>query len=158
MSTKYKRSFHHSLKQQSIQSATMRILALVLASLPLATANPLVELSPSMPDGPQGPPGAKLVDDLISKLQPRSYPKGTFNGELEEYVPHACQHDGREIILTAKQEGGGKITSCRMDTNGVWTTSQSEATKKRGYVEVRATMPVKVNGKGNFDGMIISVK
>ena len=131
--------------QQLIQSLTMRI------------ANSLVKLSPAIPDGPQGPLGATLVDDLIGKLQPRAYHAYKFNGEMQEYVHEACQHNGSEIIMTAKQEGGGKITSCRMDTNGVWTTSQSEATKKRGYVEVRATMPVKVNGKGNFDGMIISV-
>ena len=71
----------------------MRKLVLYLAGLSLATAGPVAEpqVSAAMPDGPQGPPGARLVADLVGKLQPRSFRKGAFNNELEEYVPEACQ-------------------------------------------------------------------
>ena len=95
----------------------------------------------------------------MGAFEPRAYPKGWFNHELQEYTPEACQSYWRpggtgEITITAKQEGS-KVTSGRLDTNGVWSTSQSEAIKKRGYVEVRATMPVEPSmiGKFKYEGL-----
>ena len=35
----------------------------------------------------------------------------------------------------------------RLNTRGIWTTSQSADIKKRGYIEVRSTFPATSNGK-----------
>ena len=83
---------------------------------------------------------------------PRTYPKGYFNHELEEYTPEACQYNSGQITITAKKQGS-KVTSGRLDTNGVWSTSKSEAIKNRGYVEVRATMPTRPNGTAKYEGL-----
>jgi len=114
-----------------------------------------------MPDGPQGPPGAILKYDLLSNSQPginypgghlgafvpQQWPAGVVNNELQEYVPEAAVQDPTtgEITITAKKEGG-RITSARLESYGVWTTAQSADIKNRGYVEVRSTLPAKPNG------------
>jgi len=119
-----------------------------------------------MPDGPQGPPGAIFKYDLLSNSQPginypgghlgafvpQQWPAGVVNNELQEYVPEAAYQDPStgEITITAKREGG-RITSARLESYGVWTTAQSADIKNRGYVEVRSTLPAKPNG-GNLKG------
>jgi len=138
----------------------MKLLLIVAGlSLVIGEVTPLNHTI-TAPAGPQGPPGAKQVYDLLDlswghmgAFIPKTWPKGKFNSELQEYTPDACQWNSGtgEITITAKKEGS-KITSGRLDTNGVWSTSQSDAIKKRGYVEVRATLPVRPNGKGKYEG------
>lgn len=117
------------------------------------------------PQGPQGPPGAIFKYDLLSNSQPginypgfhlgafvpQTWPQGLVNRELQEYLPgNARQDSNGAITITAKKENDGRITSARLETYGVWSTTQSADTKKRGYVEVRSTMPVA--GYGSFRG------
>ena len=90
----------------------------------------------------------------MGAFQPKTWPKGLVNNELEEYTPDNCQWNSEtgEITITAKKEGS-RVTSGRLDTNGVWSTSQSEDIKKHGYVEVRATIPARPNGKAQYEGL-----
>lgn len=116
------------------------------------------------PEGAQGPPGTVFKYDLLSNSQPginypgfhlgafvpRTWPQGLVNNELQEYKPeNAHQESNGAITITAKKEGS-RITSARLETYGVWSTALSSDTKKRGYVEVRTTMPV--HGYGSFRG------
>jgi len=126
----------------------------------------VVVSSVELPDGPQGPTGAVLKYDLLSNSQsgidypeghigafvPQLWPAAVVNGELQEYVPEAAVQDPNtnEITITAKKEGG-RITSARLESYQVWSTAQSEDIKKRGYLEVRSTLPAKPNG-GNMKG------
>ena len=41
-------------------------------------------------------------------------------------------------------QGDGSITSARLESYGVWSTATAAATKNRGYLEVRSTLPAKV--------------
>ena len=87
---------------------------------------------------------------------PRTYPKGHVNRELQEYTPRACKYNSGKITITAKKKGR-KVTSGRLDTKGVWSTSKSKAIKKHGYVEVRATMPVRPNGRAQYEGLLVVI-
>ena len=49
-----------------------------------------------------------------------------------------------EIRIKAEKHSDGRITSGKIETKNVWTTASDLAVKNRGYVEVRATMPAKV--------------
>ena len=49
-----------------------------------------------------------------------------------------------EIAIKAEKHSDGRITSGKIETKNVWTTASDLAVKNRGYVEVRATMPAKV--------------
>ena len=51
-----------------------------------------------------------------------------------------------EITIKAQKHQDGGITSARLESYQVWTTAQSADIKYRGYVEVRSTLPAKVNG------------
>ena len=121
------------------------------------------------PSGPRGPAGAVLKYDLLSNSEaglsyppaglhlgafvPQTWSAGHVNHELQEYVPEAAVQDGdtKEITITAAKDDSGRITSARLETYGVWTTAQSADIKTRGYVEVRATLPVSTDG-GRFEG------
>jgi len=119
------------------------------------------------PDGPQGPPGAILKYDLLSESQAginypsehigafvaQNWPPGVVNNEQQAYTPSAATRDPAtgEITIKAEKHGDGSITSARLESYQVWSTAQSEEIKTRGYVEVRATIPAKVNG-GNLKG------
>merc|ERR1711934_880303 len=107
-------------------------------------------------DGQKGPTGAKFHKDLL---------KGSFSGgeygafnavhrlqnhnqELQEYHKGSVKqdHNSGEITIKAEKHSDGKITSGKIETKNVWTTASDPAVKNRGYVEVRATLPAKVNG------------
>merc|ERR1719412_2683468 len=84
---------------------------------------------------------------------PQAKPAGYVNHELQEYVVEAAVQDANsnEVTITASKDANGRITSARLESYGVWSTKQSEDIKRHGYVEVRSTMPVKTNGKQNFE-------
>ena len=52
-------------------------------------------------------------------------------------------HRSGEITIKAEKHSDGRITSGKIETKNVWSTSTDLAVKNRGYVEVRATMPAK---------------
>jgi len=69
------------------------------------------------------------------------------NNELQTYLPEsATQASNGEITLKAERHSDGWITSARLDSFDIWTTSQDDSIKTRGYVEVRSNLPAKVNG------------
>jgi len=141
-------------------------LAVFLFWLSLATGH-VITKGKGMPEGPLVS-GAIQKFDLLSNSEnginypglhigafvPQAKPPGYVNNELQEYVVDAAVQDANtnEVTITASKDANGKITSARLETYGVWSTKTSEDTKRRGYVEVRSTMPVKTNGKRNFDG------
>ena len=107
------------------------------------------------PWGPVGPPGAKLVYDLLQPM-----PGGTlgafkavtwyhaYNNERQQYRPYQAWQDKntKQITIKSSYGSGGKIYSARLESYKIWSTSKSWKTKNRGYVEVRSTMPAKPNG------------
>ena len=114
------------------------------------------------PDGPQGPdfaknPGAMLVDLLEGGIEAHwnieKHPKGYVNRELQEYTREAVTQDSstNAITITAKKVSDHHITSGRINSNGKWSSGNSESTKRRGYLEVRAKFPAKSDG-GTFKG------
>jgi len=121
----------------------------------------------NIPDGPQGPPGAILKYDLLSNSESginypsdhigafvaQDWPPGVVNNEQQAYTPSAATQDPDtgEITIKAEKHSDGSITSARLESYQVWSTAQSGDIKTRGYVEVRATIPAKVNG-GNLRG------
>jgi len=110
----------------------------------------------SAPSGPQGPTGVHLHKDLLKN----HFSGGKFgafnpvhrlqnhNQELQEYHTSSVSQDPNsgEIRIKAEKHSDGRITSGKVETKNVWTTASDLAVKNRGYVEVRATMPAKVNG------------
>ena len=80
-------------------------------------------------------------------------PGKVYNEELQVYIPSAATRDPAtgEITIRAEKHGDGRITSARLESHDVWSTAQSEEIKTRGYVEVRANIPAKVDG-GNLKG------
>ena len=78
----------------------------------------------------------------------QDWPPGVVNNEQQSYVPSAAIQDPGtgEITITAEKHSDGSITSARLESYQVWSTAQSEDIKTRGYVEVRATIPAKVDG------------
>jgi len=110
----------------------------------------------SAPSGPQGPTGVHLHKDLLKN----HFSGGKFgafnpvhslqnhNQELQEYHTSSVSQDPNsgEITIKAEKHSDGRITSGKVETKNVWTTASDLAVKNRGYVEVRATMPAKVNG------------
>jgi len=123
--------------------------------------------SVKIPDGPQGPSGAILKYDLLSNSQPginypgthigafvaQNWPPGVVNDEDQAYTEDAATQDGNtgEITIKAEKHSDGSITSARLESYQVWSTAQSEDIKMRGYVEVRSTLPAKVDG-GHLKG------
>jgi len=122
----------------------------------------------SLPEGPQGPPGAILKYDLLSNSQPginypsgphlgafvaQDWPPGRVNDELQAYKPDAATQNPstNEITITATKVGD-YIKSARLESHQVWTTAQSGEIKKRGYLEVRAKLPARRNGNSNLAG------
>jgi len=116
-----------------------------------------VQSGASYPNGPQGPdfankPGAMLVDLLEGGIEAHwnieEHPPGFVNRELQEYTRGAVSQDSSTnvITLTAQKVSSNHITSGRLNSNGKWNTADSESTKRRGYLEVRAKFPAKSNG------------
>jgi len=121
----------------------------------------------NIPDGPQGPSGAIFKYDLLSNSEAginypsehigafvaQNWPPGVVNNEDQAYVPWAATQDPNtnEITIKAEKHEDGGITSARLESYQVWSTAQSPDIKYRGYVEVRSTLPAKVNGD-NFKG------
>merc|ERR1712212_43394 len=116
-----------------------------------------VQAGASYPDGPQGPdfannPGAMLVDLLEGGIEAHwnieEHPKGFVNRELQEYTRDAVTQDSSTnvITITAQEVSGDRITSGRINSNGKWNSGNSDSTKRRGYLEVRAKFPAKSNG------------
>merc|ERR1712038_1329033 len=116
-----------------------------------------VQSSSSYPDGPQGPdfannPGAMLVDLLEGGIEAHwnieEHPPYYVNRELQEYTRDAVTQDSSTnvITITAKKVSSDHITSGRLNSNGKWNSGDSENTKRRGYLEVRAKFPAKSNG------------
>jgi len=113
-----------------------------------------------MPAEPQGPAFARKPNSLKYDLLrykhatadskgafvPKKWPKGHVNNELQQYEPEAVVQDSnsKEITITAQKQDK-KVTSGRLETHGVWSTSTSEDTKMRGYIEVRALIPAKTD-------------
>jgi len=110
-----------------------------------------------MSDNQKGPAGAQLHKDFLKD----SFSGGEFgafnavhrlqnhNQELQEYHKGSVSQDPHsgEILIKAEKHSDGRITSGKIETKNVWTTASDLAVKNRGYVEVRATMPAKVNGE-----------
>lgn len=114
------------------------------------------------PAGPQGPSGAMLSADLLAgdyegaamgAFNLVSWEPGHVNDELQWYVPEAAIQDPSTgaVTITAQKDGNGKITSARMESHNLWSTATSPDTKLRGYLEVRANIPAKVDG-GSLKG------
>jgi len=137
----------------------LRISFLLVPLFSLVTCSRFPRLS--IPDGPQGPSGAIFKYDLLSNSQAginypgqhigafvaQDWPPGVVNQEDQAYVPEAASQDGNgEITIKAEKHGDGSITSARLESYQVWSTAQSSDIKKRGYIEVRSTLPGKVNG------------
>lgn len=109
------------------------------------------------PTDPQGPEGTVLRYNLLDPLpggrlgafNTRDWEPGHVNDEVQYYKPENAvqEQDGGEIVITAEKRPDGKIYSARLESYQVWTTPQSEDIKKRGYIEVRALYPSKVNGE-----------
>ena len=75
------------------------------------------------------------------------------NGELQSYTTDAVTQDSETRAITIEAtKSGSSINSGRINTNGKWHTGDSESTKKRGYLEVRAKYPAKSNGAWEFEG------
>jgi len=140
------------------------MVSLLLLLFPLVLCSPPV--APAAPSGPQGPPGAQLRHDLLKDSFPGAN-MGAFksvwaepcsssgnyntscnhNHELQTYLPEkATQASNGEITLKAEKHSNGWITSAKVETLGIWTTSTDSRVKDRGYIEVRATLPAKVDG------------
>ena len=127
----------------------------------------------SYPDGPQGPDFAKedgamkvdLLDGDIEKYwHVEVRPSGHVNNEVQAYTKDAVTKDGSTITIKASKTGQQKprwcnfltswmnqckvveIKSGRINSNGKWNSANSDSTKKRGYLEVRAKFPAKTNG------------
>ena len=83
----------------------------------------------------------------------QDWPPGVVNNEQQAYTPSAATRDPNtgEITIKAEKHGDGSITSARLESYQVWSTAQSAEIKTRGYVEVRANIPAKVDG-GNLKG------
>jgi len=121
-----------------------------------------VQTGASYPHGPQGPdfankPGAMLVDLLEGGIEAHwnieERHKGYVNRELQEYTRNAVSQDSstKAITITAQKHSSNHITSGRINSKGKWNSGDSESTKRRGYLEVRAKFPAKSNGH-NFKG------
>merc|ERR1712037_511087 len=110
---------------------------LLLFLLPSALCSPK-----SAPDGPQGPSGAILRHDLLTD----SFSGGSM-GAFEAIYDQASNG---EITLKGEGRPDG-IFSAKIQTAGIWTTSTNADVKMRGYLEVRANLPAKVDG-GEFTG------
>eukprot|EP00091_Calanus_sinicus_P011868 TRINITY_DN2677_c0_g1_i8.p1 TRINITY_DN2677_c0_g1~~TRINITY_DN2677_c0_g1_i8.p1 ORF type:complete len:305 (+),score=61.65 TRINITY_DN2677_c0_g1_i8:62-976(+) len=138
----------------------------LLALLPYALCIPRAAVK--APNGPQGPAGAVLKYDLLQN----NYPGATYgaflatyadpclnsnmscnhNNEMQTYLPDsASQAANGEITIKAERHSDGWITSARLESYQLWTTAQDPSIKNRGYLEVRSTLPAKVNG-GDFTG------
>jgi len=116
-----------------------------------------VQAGAAYPDGPQGPdfannPGAMLVDLLEGGIEAHwnieEHPPRYVNDELQEYTRDAVTQDSSTnvITITAQKVSSDHITSGRINSNGKWNSGNSESTKRRGYLEVRAKFPAKSNG------------
>ena len=83
----------------------------------------------------------------------QDWPPGVVNNEQQAYTPSAASQDPNtgEVTIRAEKHSDGTITSARLESYQVWSTAQSGDIKTRGYVEVRATIPAKVDG-GNLRG------
>lgn len=114
------------------------------------------------PEGPQGPafanePGAMKVDLLEGGIEAHwnieTHPPGYVNDELQEYTRDAVSQDSstKAITIEGRKHDDGTITSGRINSNGKWNSADSELTKRRGYLEVRAKFPAKF-GSENFVG------
>lgn len=120
------------------------------------------QIGVSYPDGPQGPdfannPSSMKVDLLEGGIEAHwnieEHPPGWVNSELQEYTRDAVSQDSstKSITLTAQKVSSNRITSGRLSSNGKWNSADSESTKKRGYLEIRAKFPAKTDGD-NFKG------
>merc|ERR1712109_426818 len=137
-------------RDQCSQEPELLKMILLLLLLPCVLGS-----SQTAPDGPQGPSGAILRQDLLSD----SFAGGSMgafeaiysepcylNNELQTYLPElASQASNGEITLKGEGRSDG-IFSAKVQTAGIWTTSTNPAVKMRGYLEVRANLPAKVNG------------
>ena len=119
------------------------------------------------PQGPKnGPPGAKLVFDLlqnnyggqIGAFNTVYWQPGHVNNEVQWYVPENAYQDpaSGHITIKAERRADGQVYSARLESYRLWTTASSPQTKNRGYVEVKALIPAKVNG-GNLKGKFQAV-
>ena len=102
-----------------------------------------------------------LLDGDIEKYwNIEVHPPGFVNNEVEAYVKDAVTKDGSTITIKASKTGKPwwcspftkwnqacqVVKSGRINSNGKWNSANSDSTKKRGYLEVRAKFPAKTNG------------
>jgi len=109
---------------------------------------------PPPPPGPQGPPGAIEKFDLLQSFSGGrlgafntvDWPDHHVNDEVQRYVHENAVQDPAtgQITITAERRNDGKVYSARLESYKVWSTAQSGDIKTRGYVEVRALLPAKV--------------
>jgi len=118
------------------------------------------------PDCFLGPPGAKLKYDLLSNSQrgfhypldhigafvAQTLPARKVNNQHQAYIPDAVTQDYSGMITIKAEECRGQIYSGRLESYQVWSTAQSADIKKRGYVEVHATLPANIIGGNQFKG------
>ena len=140
----------------------LRSLLLLNISNTLVLAKSLNSTISSYPDGPQGPdfakkPGAMKVDLLEGGIEKHwnieVHDRGYVNNEVQAYTRDAIKQDKstKSITITA-HKSGSYVTSGRINTNHKWNSADSESTKRRGYLEVRAKFPAKTNGYNEFKG------
>jgi len=119
----------------------------------------------------QRPLGAKLKYDLLTKSQSGiTYPQhhfGAFEADTSSWLDDqhqvftldaVTQDDNGVITIKAVEYVSGRITSGRLNSYKIWSTSQSPDIKMRGYVEVHATLPAKINGtefKGSWPAIYL---
>ena len=70
----------------------------------------------------------------------KTLPTQWVNNQHQAYIPDAVTQDDTGKITIRAEEYRGQIYSGRLESYGVWSTAQSPDIKKRGYVEVHATL------------------
>jgi len=122
---------------------------------------PALALGSVPPEGPQGPPGVvekyNLLDNFengrLGAFDTVNWEPGNVNNEVQYYRDEQAVQDPAtgQITITAERRDDGGVYSGRCESYQIWSTAQSEDIKRRGYVEVRALLPAKVDN-GNLKG------
>jgi len=131
---------------------------------------PALALGAVPPEGPQGPPGVvekyNLLDNFengrLGAFDTVNWEPGNVNNEVQYYRDEQAVQDPAtgQITITAERRDDGGVYSGRCESYQIWSTAQSEDIKKRGYVEVRALLPARVdneNLKGSWPAICESV-
>ena len=130
----------------------------------LASLASLASAGPQPQKEPLGPKGMKLKADLLgwhykggqygAFRSVQNGPNAYNNAELQIYRHDLVWQDPKTKTLTIKcgKGGDGQIYCGRVETSHVWHTSYDPSLRRRGYLEVRGTLPLGTGGNwhGNF--------